>query len=201
MSHSILSSEPELVNRTDASVESASTPALALSGELFDTHLAPVGRYLERHYGEIDGPQTALDTLIEVADYAVRKPIQCVRALVMCVAKRKANRARERARREESHSEPQEAVLAPCAEDLSERLALQMALREALRSLSDEDRALFLAHYVEEYELAEIAAHFRLTVSAVKSRLFRARRLLKSHPGLAEYCPEKEKGGSGHVGA
>ena len=53
----------------------------------------------------------------------------------MCVAKRKANRAREQARREECRSEPQEAVAAPCREDVTERLALQMALRDALPSL------------------------------------------------------------------
>jgi RNA polymerase sigma factor (sigma-70 family) len=199
LSHTVLTTESEALSQIDAHGESASTPALALSPELFDTYFPPISRYLERNYREIDGPQTAFDSLLEVAEYAVKKPVQCVRALVMCVAKRKANRARDRAWREESQSEPQEALSASHEEDMSERFALMMALKDALASLSEEDRAIFLAHYVEEFELAEIAVHFRLSVSAVKSRLFRARRLLKSHPGLAEYCPVTEKGASGDV--
>lgn len=200
MAHTSPTSESNALTGTEAPQEAGAT-ALALPQDLFDAHLVPVGRYLERHYREIDAPQTALDTLLEVADYAVRKPIQCMRSLIMCVAKRKANRARESARREECHSEPQEMASAACREDVAEQVALQMAMRDALRALSEEDRAIFLAHYVEEYELVEIAAHFRLSVSAVKSRLFRARRLLKAHPGLAEYCPEPEKGASLHDGA
>jgi RNA polymerase sigma factor (sigma-70 family) len=184
---------------SEACGEAAGASALALPPEGFEPYLAQAGRFLDRRFQEIDTGQTALDTVLEALAYAVKNPIRNLSALVMCVARRKGGQARARAQREVAHAEPEAAGNAEAAEGLADRLAMQVALKEALRSLADEERAMFLAHYVCGYSHEEIALHFRTSVSAVKSRLLRVRRRLKAHPSLAEYCPESEKGGSRHV--
>jgi RNA polymerase sigma factor (sigma-70 family) len=183
----------------DASGETVGVSALALPPEGFETYLAQAGRFLDRRYREIDTGQTALESVLEALAYAVKHPIRNLSALVMCVARRKGGQALARAQREVMHAVPEEARQAEVADDLTERLAMQAALKEALRSLADDERAMFLAHYVCGYSHEEISIHFRTSVSAVKSRLLRLRRRLKAHPSLAEYCPEPEHGGSPDV--
>ena len=184
---------PDVLPLAEANCDTAAVSALALPPEGFEAHLAKVGCYLERRFREIDAAQTALDAVQEAFAYAVRNPIRNLSALVMCVAKRKASQAQERARREETHAVPETIRATPARDIMAERLAMQMGLKEALKSLPDDDRAMFLAHYICGYSHEEISLHFRTSVSAVKSRLLRVRRRLKEHPSLAEFCPEQEK--------
>ena len=52
-------------------------------------------------------------------------------------------------------------------------------LSEALKTLSDEDRTLLVKHEGEETPLKEISEQTGLSVSAIKSRLFRSRKRLR----------------------
>ncbi len=60
---------------------------------------------------------------------------------------------------------------------LSERLAL---LREALADLSDQNRALLLAHEAGDEPIAELAKRFDTTEEGIKSRLKRSRAQLRT---------------------
>ncbi|MBW2455765.1 MAG: sigma-70 family RNA polymerase sigma factor [Deltaproteobacteria bacterium] len=59
---------------------------------------------------------------------------------------------------------------------LSERLAL---LRDAMADLSDQNRALLLAHEAEDEPIAELARRFDTTEESIKSRLKRSRAQLR----------------------
>jgi RNA polymerase sigma-70 factor (ECF subfamily) len=61
---------------------------------------------------------------------------------------------------------------------ISERLK---ALAQALEALNDEERQLLESVEWEELSMAEAAERYGLSVSAIKSRLFRIRRQLKQH--------------------
>ena len=58
--------------------------------------------------------------------------------------------------------------------------ALAMDLSRVLDELNDEDRALLILKYVEDYNYDELAAIFELSVSACKMRISRAREKLKA---------------------
>jgi len=60
-----------------------------------------------------------------------------------------------------------------------------------LKELSPEDRSMITMFYWGDMSYEEIAASTRNTVSAVKSRLFRARRALAELPLAAKLLDEK----------
>ncbi|MCD8117478.1 MAG: sigma-70 family RNA polymerase sigma factor [Oscillospiraceae bacterium] len=55
------------------------------------------------------------------------------------------------------------------------------ALRDALMSLDEAYRLPVILHYVEGYDIRETAAMLRLPEGTVKSRLHRARKMLRSY--------------------
>lgn len=64
-------------------------------------------------------------------------------------------------------------------EDMILEKEQQRTVREAVRKLPDRYRIPILLYYMEELSVSEIAALINLTESAVKSRLHRARKILK----------------------
>jgi RNA polymerase sigma-70 factor (ECF subfamily) len=60
------------------------------------------------------------------------------------------------------------------------RALSESVLREALNELPEDDRRIVVAHYHEDRGLHEIAAKLRVTESAVRSRLHRARSRLRA---------------------
>jgi RNA polymerase sigma-70 factor (ECF subfamily) len=63
--------------------------------------------------------------------------------------------------------------------------SLAMDLSHVLDELNDEDRALLILKYVEDYSYDELAEIFELSVSACKMRISRAREKLKEkYPDL-----------------
>jgi RNA polymerase sigma-70 factor (ECF subfamily) len=71
-----------------------------------------------------------------------------------------------------------ESVAAPEEPATQERVS---ALRHALEKLSTEDRALFRRHVEESVSCVDLARASNTTVSAIKSRLYRARRELRGY--------------------
>ena len=60
-----------------------------------------------------------------------------------------------------------------------ERMAEDLHLRDALRSLPEKYRLPLLLHHLEGYELSEIAEMLSITPQLVKSRLHQARKRLR----------------------
>jgi len=71
------------------------------------------------------------------------------------------------------------------------------AVRRAFRALAEEDRSILLLSAWEELKCREIADLFGISTTAVKVRLFRARRrlagLLEKEPGLSPYLDGRNK--------
>lgn len=67
----------------------------------------------------------------------------------------------------------------------------QMEIQRALQQLDAQDRAAIVLRYWYDFSEVEIADSLKLTVSAVKSRLFRARKSVARH--LAEEPAESRK--------
>lgn len=65
------------------------------------------------------------------------------------------------------------------AVDATESSGEVSRLREALKKLPDEQRAMLSLHYLDGMGLAEIAAVIGVPVGTVKSRLYHARNRLK----------------------
>jgi RNA polymerase sigma-70 factor (ECF subfamily) len=59
-------------------------------------------------------------------------------------------------------------------------------LDDALSGLPEESRAAWMLRYVEGYELEEVAALCRCSVSTAKRRIGRARAAVEAHVGIAE---------------
>ena len=72
-------------------------------------------------------------------------------------------------------------ALARCrlSRHLTSRLALWSEFHGRVAELPEEERLVFELHYYMDLPLDEIAAAMGLTLSAVKSRLHRARALLR----------------------
>jgi len=67
--------------------------------------------------------------------------------------------------------------------DTRARAASESELRDALAELPEDDRRIVVAHYHEDRGLHEIASKLRVTESAVRSRLHRARSRLRAIMG------------------
>ena len=75
--------------------------------------------------------------------------------------------------------EPTGLPAAPAAEDVYERSQSVTEMWEALGRLDDDSRLLLVLHEVDGLTYEEIAITTKLTVSAVKSKLYRARLALR----------------------
>ncbi|MCB0669813.1 MAG: sigma-70 family RNA polymerase sigma factor [Saprospiraceae bacterium] len=61
-----------------------------------------------------------------------------------------------------------------------ESLERSEQITKALQSLGEPDTSIFTLFYLEEYKIQEIAEAVNLTVSNVKIRLMRGRKILKN---------------------
>jgi RNA polymerase sigma factor (sigma-70 family) len=74
----------------------------------------------------------------------------------------------------------------PSAHERLELRAIQQSVREALAALSDTERQVVLLYYMGEHSTAAIAAFLEITINAVKTRLYAARKRLKKRMGHIE---------------
>lgn len=79
---------------------------------------------------------------------------------------------------EELHSAPQIADAAPGPESSLAKAEQEQELRQSMLQLASTDRAAIVLHYWHGLSYAEVAETLSLTISAVKSRMHRARREL-----------------------
>jgi RNA polymerase sigma-70 factor (ECF subfamily) len=155
---------------------------------LFDEHHAPLFRFAYRLTGSIaDAEDIAQECFLELLRPANsydpgRTPIRTY--LFGIVRNQSLKRAPKR------RIAPAGPVPATPADDLL-RAELETQVARAIHRLPDTQREiLILAHY-EQLPLAEIAQIVDLELTAVKSRLQRARATLKE--SLAAYAPEKKR--------
>lgn len=147
---------------------------------LFAEHRRGVFRYLSRFVGQAD---TAHDLTQEVFLRVSRSrlPETTVagrKAWVFTIARNVAlNHVRDRGRR------PKTVELADSARPATQELTA--ALRQALGTLTDLDRDIFLLRESAGLTYEEIAAACALSVDAVRSRLHRAREQLRQTLGAA----------------
>ncbi|MEP7341640.1 MAG: sigma-70 family RNA polymerase sigma factor [Acidobacteriota bacterium] len=78
------------------------------------------------------------------------------------------------------------ASLEPSPHETLESRATQKSVREAIAALSDTERQAVLLYYLGEHSTAAIAAFLEITVNAVKTRLYAARKRLRKHMGHIE---------------
>jgi RNA polymerase sigma factor (sigma-70 family) len=74
----------------------------------------------------------------------------------------------------------------PSPHEALESRATQKSVREAIAALSDTERQVVLLYYMGEHSTAAIAAFLEITINAVKTRLYSARRRLRKHMGHIE---------------
>jgi RNA polymerase sigma-70 factor (ECF subfamily) len=145
---------------------------------LFTAHRQSLFRYLCRLVGRVEPAQ---DLVQEVFVRVTRTSVPTAdpagsRAWLFRIARNLAlNHLRDTRRR------PEPAVLADWAEPAVQELGV--ALAQALASLSDVDRDVFLLREAAGLSYAEIAAASDLSVDAVRSRLRRARLDLRATLG------------------
>jgi len=100
--------------------------------------------------------------------------------------RRSRTRQRKRVNTATDESLEQQASSASAAQTREGAAALAMDLSSVLDELSEEDRAMLILKYVEQYNYEELAEMFELSVSACKMRISRARDKLKQdHPDLS----------------
>jgi RNA polymerase sigma-70 factor, ECF subfamily len=157
--------------------------------ELFDEHHAGLFRFAYRMTGSKadaeDIVQECFLTLLRpgCAFDPARTP---VRSYLFGVIRNQALKRRARASGEIAQSR-----MEPSPESQTVQTELEEAVARAVVRLPEGQReALILAHY-EQLPVAEIASVMEIEVTAVKSRLQRARANLKEM--LAAYSPDKER--------
>lgn len=157
---------------------------------LFDEHHAPLFRFAWRLTGSVSDAED----IVQECFLGLLKP-DCgfdptraaVRAYLFGAVR---NQAWKRLRRGEEGAAP-EPVDARTPETEALRGEMAEAVAAAIGALPESQReVLLLAHY-EQLSLAEIAEITQLEVTAVKSRLQRARATLREN--LAAYAPRKER--------
>lgn len=74
----------------------------------------------------------------------------------------------------------------PSPHETLEARATQQSVREAMAVLSDTERQVVLLYYLGEHSTAAIAAFLEITINAVKTRLYAARKRMRKHMGDIE---------------
>jgi RNA polymerase sigma-70 factor (ECF subfamily) len=157
---------------------------------LFDDHHLPLFRFAYR----LTGSAADAEDIVQECFLGLLRP-ECgfdpartaIRTYLFGAVR---NQALKRLRRREEN-DPREAPDSRTPETVLLRGEIQEAVNRAIAGLPDTQReVLLLAHY-EQLSLAEIAEITELEVTAVKSRLQRARVTLREI--LAVYAPETER--------
>lgn len=68
---------------------------------------------------------------------------------------------------------------------------IEMLLRQAMESLPETYRVVYELHDIEQLVVRDVAARLGLTVPAVKSRLHRAREMIRNHLDQALHTPHQ----------
>lgn len=158
---------------------------------LFEEHHAPLFRFAYRLTGSV----ADAEDIVQECFLALLNPRSSydpqrtpVRTYLFGAVR---NQALKRLARRERTADAPGCAGTPSPEAQAARAEIEDAVAEAIRQLPDIQReALILAHY-EQMSLAEIAAVLEIEVTAVKSRLQRARAALKET--LAPYAGSVEK--------
>lgn len=150
-------------------------------GELADRWHERLARHATLRTGDPEAARDVLqDSWIAIARGLpkLRDP-SAFRGWAFTIVDRAATtRIRRLSRNPVETAEPLEELPAP--EDPShDRAAAVLALRRALRDLTEEDRALVSLHYLEGLELREVSVVLNHPVGTLKSRLHRIRHQLR----------------------
>ncbi len=146
--------------------------------ELHDDHAAPLWRYVCRLTGD---PQRAQDIVQETLLRAWQAPVEIAgptaRAWLFTVARNLViDDARSARRRYEHATDPLPEV---SVGDATDAVFDSMIVTDALRTLSQEHRAVVVMAYFGRRSVAEIAADLAIPPGTVKSRLHYGLRALR----------------------
>ena len=156
---------------------------------LFDEHHRPLFRFAWRLTGSI----ADAEDIVQECFLALLKP-DCgfdpsrtaIRTYLFGAVR---NQALKRLRRQTREPAPPPEVVTPETETLRGETA--QAVARAIAGLPDTQREILLLAHYQQLPLEEIAAIVQLELTAVKSRLQRARATLREV--LAAYAPRKER--------
>lgn len=163
---------------------------------LVEEHAPAVGDYLRRRLYPVSPAD--LDDLVEETLIVVWRrlddvPADAERPWMIGVARNVLRNAR----RSSGRRRALQASLRPAPDDppAEERVVADVALAQALASLSDDDREIVTLNAWDGYEPRDLAGHLGITANAAAVRLSRARGRLRAALALGEDDP-KETGAS-----
>lgn len=141
-------------------------------------HFDAVWRLLRRlGVREADVDDAAQQVFLALDRRLVDVPVERERSFLLSAAVRIAANARRQARRsrEDAGIDDESATNAPSPERALEHRQLMAELDQALSSLSDEQRTVFVLYEIEGRSLPEIAHSLEIPLGTATSRLRRAR--------------------------
>lgn len=164
-------------------------------GEVFERHGASVWRYVRSRLGEASAEEVVAETFLVA--YRRRERFDpsygSARPWLLGIA---TNLIRRRRRDEQTHLSALQRFPAPDPEDVTADLdrldaqRLRPVLVEALLTLSVEDRDTFLLVAVGELTYTEAATALGIPVGTVRSRIHRARAILRERIGSLPAIPD-----------
>lgn len=164
-------------------------------GEVFERHGASVWRYVRSRLGEASAEEVVAETFLVA--YRRRERFDpsygSARPWLLGIA---TNLIRRRRRDEQTHLSALQRFPAPDPEDVTADLdrldaqRLRPVLVEALLTLSVEDRDTFLLVAVGELTYTEAATALGIPVGTVRSRIHRARSILRERIGSLPAIPD-----------
>lgn len=178
---------------SDAQLIEKSLSAPEVFGQVFEHHWNDVFSYFERRFG----PELAADLAAEVfriaferrISYAVEMYPNCLPWLYGIAAKLTLKEHRRFARHLAA-VERLNSTITPTSGDLAGTVAARLdsettwsQVTAALISMADETREMLLLIVWEELSYQEVADAFAIPVGTVRSRIHRARRLLRARLG------------------
>lgn len=170
---------------TDADLITASLSEPELFEDVFRRHYQPVRAYLQRRIGADVGEELAAQTFVVAFDHRDRfdASYPSARAWLFAIA---TNLLRHHARDEERHRRllmQNAAKLAPGSlEHDDDHMAAALvfpALLRALSGLEPRDRDAFLLFALADLSYDEVAKALDIPIGTVRSRISRARRLVR----------------------
>jgi RNA polymerase sigma factor (sigma-70 family) len=173
--------------RSDAELLARGGDEPELFGVLFDRHFATIHRYLERRIGAEGADELAGDVFRIAFEQRARfRPLHesalpwlyGLATNVMLKRWRSERRRLHALARLDAHAERGGAALEGAEQRLDARSA-RAALLDALASLSQADRDVLVLVAWEELSYEEAAAALAIPIGTVRSRLNRARRMLR----------------------
>jgi len=170
---------------TDADLIAASLSEPERFEDVFRRHYQPVRAYLQRRIGIDVGEELAAQTFVVAFDHRERfdASYPSARAWLFAIA---TNLLRHHARDEERHQrllmQNASKLAPPFTEHDDDRLAAVMAfpmLLQALSALEPRDREAFLLFVLADLSYDEVANALDIPTGTVRSRISRARRLMR----------------------